>query len=202
MLKNIKRTIRIAKLRRIAARQWQELARKNTIKLELGSGKKHGANGWTCVDMYGADINYDLRRGLPLNDASVDVIYTSHFLEHIDYKNLLLFIDECRRVLKPGGLFSVCVPDIRPYIDAYINQQHFRPIDTLYQPAVVSTNSFLDQVNYVAYMDGQHRFMFDEQTLVNLLIKCHFNQVSLRQFDATIDMASRDEGSIYAQAFK
>lgn len=133
-LRKIKRFIRIAKLRRIARRQWRELELSKKIKLELGSGPKLGMNGWTTIDLYGADINYDLRRGIPLPDYSVDSIYSSHLLEHMQYKDLLNFLQECRRVLKQGGIFSVCVPDIRQYIEAYLNKTYFRDPTTCYQP--------------------------------------------------------------------
>lgn len=201
-LQKVKRLFRITKLRRIAKRQWRELELMEQIKLELGSGRKLGINGWTTVDLYGADINYDLRRGIPLPDCSVDSIYSSHLLEHMQYKDLLSFLQECRRVLKPDGIFSVCVPDISQYIEAYLNKTYFRDPTTFYQPAAVDTGSFIDQVNYVAYMGGEHMYMFDKENLVNTLVRSGFQNVSLRGFDADIDSSERDEGSIYAIAYK
>lgn len=201
-LQKVRRFFRIAKLRRIAKRHWRELEKKEQIKLEVGSGRKLGKNGWTTVDFYGADINYDLRRGIPLPDSSVDSIYSSHLLEHMQYKDLLSFLQECRRVLKRDGIFSVCVPDIRQYIEAYVNKTYFRDPTTFYQPAAVDTGSFIDQVNYVAYMGGEHMYMFDKENLVNILINSGFQNVSLRGFDSEIDSSERDEGSIYAIAYK
>ena len=202
LYKRFLRFLRIKKLRKIADEQWRKLAQQPHIKLELGSGPKQGKDGWITVDMYGADINYDLKRGIPLADNSVDAIYSSHFLEHIAYQDLLLFLSECKRVMKPGGYFSVCVPDIRQYIDAYINKTYFRDVSSFYQPAAVSTNSYLDQVNYVAYMGGQHKYMFDQENLVNILTKVGFNNASIRDYDNTIDLSDRQEGSIYAIAYK
>lgn len=201
-LQKVRRFFRIAKLRRIAKRHWRELGKKEQIKLEVGAGRKLGKNGWTTVDLYGADINYDLRRGIPLPDSSVDSIYSSHLLEHMQYKDLLSFLQECRRVLKHDGIFSVCVPDIRPYIEAYLNKTYFRNPNTFYQPATVDTGSFIDQVNYVAYMGGEHMYMFDQENLVNILARSGFRSASLRDFDVQIDSIERKEGSIYAIAYK
>jgi len=201
-LQKVRRFFRIAKLRRIAKRHWLELGKKEQIKLELGSGRKLGKNGWTTVDLFGADINYDLRRGIPLPDSSVDSIYSSHLLEHMQYKDLLSFLQECRRVLKQDGIFSVCVPDIRPYIEAYLNKTYFRNPNTFYEPATVDTGSFIDQVNYVAYMGGEHMYMFDQENLVNILARSGFRSASLRKFDLQIDTIERKEGSIYAIAYK
>jgi predicted SAM-dependent methyltransferase len=182
--------------------QWKRLAKQDVIKLELGSGAKKGTNGFTTVDIYGADIHRDLRLGIPLKNDTVSAIYTSHMLEHIPYQQLIPFLKECLRVLKAGGYISVCVPNSRNYIQAYIEKRNFRSFDSFHQPAVVDTESFLDQVNYIAYMAGEHCYMFDEENLVNTLRKAGFNTVALRTFDDAIDLKDRDFESIYAIAEK
>lgn len=182
--------------------QWKNLAKKDVIKLELGSGSKKGVNGFTTVDINGADIYRDLRNGIPLDNNTVSVIYTSHMLEHIPYSKLIPFLKECMRVLKAGGHISICVPNARNYIQAYIEKRHFRNTDDFYKPAVIDTGSFIDQVNYMAYMAGEHCYMFDEENLVNTLRKVGFTSVSLRSFDKSIDLKDRDFESIYATATK
>ena len=182
--------------------QWKNLAKKDVIKLELGSGSKKGVNGFTTVDIYGADIYRDLRNGIPLQNNTVTAIYTSHMLEHIPYSKLIPFLKECMRVLKTGGHISICVPNARNYIQAYIEKRHFKNTDGFYKPAIVDTGSFIDQVNYIAYMAGEHCNMFDEENLVNTLRKVGFTSVSLRSFDKSIDLKDRDFESIYAIAIK
>jgi predicted SAM-dependent methyltransferase len=182
--------------------KWSEIKSSECVWLELGSGAKKGTHGWITVDIYGADISWDLRKGIPLPNNCVDRIYTSHMLEHIPYKNLVSFIHECFRVLKVGGELSVCVPNAGLYIQAYVNSRQFRSSQDGYKPALVNTGSFLDQVNYIAYMDGQHHYMFDEENLINTLKKSPFSLVKLRQFDPGIDLESRDSESIYASAVK
>ena len=81
-----------------------------------------------------ADISWDLRRGIPLSNESVMKIYSSHLLEHIPYEQLLKFLQDCHRVLKAEGVFLVCVPNFRIYIDAYKKGQMFRSRDTWWQP--------------------------------------------------------------------
>jgi len=182
--------------------KWRALKKNDRICLELGSGAKKGSNGWTTVDICGADIPHDLRKGIPLPDNSVDRIYTSHMLEHIPYKELLVFINECFRVLKQGGELSVCVPNAGYYIKAYMNRERFLPVGKGYYPALVDTGSFIDQVNYIAYMDDLHKYMFDEENLVNTLKMAPFSEVRLRGFDESLDLESRDFESIYASAIK
>lgn len=196
------RSIRLLVLKITSAYQWRVLATKKTIKLELGSGAKKGVNGFTTVDIYGADIHRDLKLGIPLKDNTVSVIYTSHMLEHISYSQLIPFLKECLRVLKAGGQISVCVPNARNYIQAYIEKRHFRDSSSFYEPAVIDTGSYIDQVNYIAYMADKHCYMFDEENLINTLRKAGFKSVELRSFDEAVDLNIRDVESIYATAIK
>jgi ubiquinone/menaquinone biosynthesis C-methylase UbiE len=81
------------------------------IAIELGCGpsKKKGYLGVDKLAIPGVDFIADLESGLGfLPDNSVDEIYTSNFLEHID--NFELFMKECHRVIKPGGEIRIIVP--------------------------------------------------------------------------------------------
>ncbi len=95
------------------------LKRKGKIFLEVGAGDKKGINGWVTIDMTrNCDIYRDLTKGIPFPDESISGIYSSHFLEHLSYNEGQKFLDECLRVLMPGGHFSICVPNARIYIEA------------------------------------------------------------------------------------
>jgi predicted SAM-dependent methyltransferase len=65
---------------------------------------------------------HDLRKGIPYPDAAFDVVYHSHVLEHFPKQDAPRFLRECYRVLKPGGVIRVAVPDLesiaRLYLDA------------------------------------------------------------------------------------
>jgi ubiquinone/menaquinone biosynthesis C-methylase UbiE len=62
----------------------------------------------------------DLRKGIPAPTESADAVYHSHVLEHIDRDAVPRFLDEIRRVLKPGGLHRVVVPDLEHYVHEYL----------------------------------------------------------------------------------
>lgn len=183
-------------------KKWKELSNHQYISLELGSGPKKGINGWTTVDLCGSDINHDLRKGIPLPDGRVDRIYSSHMFEHIPYNELLKFINECHRVLKVGGVLSVCVPNSELYIQAYVKKENSPILAQGYEPARVDTGSYLDLVNYIAYMGGEHKYLFDNENLVNTLKKGGFNNANTRAFDPNIDLEIRRPISIYAEAYK
>ena len=182
--------------------KWNALKNQSEIKLDLGSGSKKGANGWTTIDIGDADIKWDLKLGIPLKDESVNRIYSSHLLEHISYNNLIPFLKECKRVLLWGGEFSVCVPNSRLFIEAYKEDKLFQNRTEWWQPGMIDTGSNIDQINYIAYMRNEHKYMFDEQNLINTLKKAGFLNVSLREFDDSLDLIERDRESIYAKAIK
>lgn len=62
----------------------------------------------------------DLSRGIPCESDTVDAVYHSHFLEHLDRDVAPLFLDEVLRVLKPGGVHRIVVPDLEHAARAYI----------------------------------------------------------------------------------
>ena len=59
----------------------------------------------------GMDMQIDLR-DIALEDASCDLVYASHVLEHIDQDRAALA--EIRRILAPGGLAVLPVPLVGP----------------------------------------------------------------------------------------
>ena len=182
--------------------KWKSLINKDDIKLELGSGPRKGLNGWTTVDLNGTDIIWDLRKSFPLPNDCITKIYSSHLLEHIPYQQLIPFLKECLRVLKPNGEFSVCVPNARLVIDGYITGKLTEERETWWQPAVVDTGSKIDELNYLAYLGGQHKYMLDKENLLNTLFISGFKSANLRKFDEELDMLERDYQSIYAVAKK
>ena len=81
------------------------------IALDFGCGpaKKQGYLGVDKLPLPGVDVVANLENGLGfLPDNSVDEIYSSNFVEHID--NLELFMKECHRVVKHGGTIHIYVP--------------------------------------------------------------------------------------------
>ena len=61
----------------------------------------------------------DLRRGLPFAVASVDCIAAIHVLQDLEWVCIAPALDELVRVLKPGGVLRLAVPDLDRAIDAY-----------------------------------------------------------------------------------
>lgn len=188
--------------RLISPVRWRKLQKSEDIKLNLGSRVKDLKNGFTTVDLHGGDIYRNLMKGIPLKDNSVSKIYSSHLLEHFAFEELMYLLGECYRVLKVNGSLSVCVPNAGRYLSAYNQGEYFLSTECYYQGGFNNTQSLIDQVNYIAYLGGQHKYMFDETNLVNVLRITGFSNPVIRKFDLEVDLKARDHESIYAIAFK
>ncbi len=90
--------------------------------LNVGCGRCYH-NAWTNIDLVAATPEvraYDLRRGLPYQDDSFDGVYHSHVLEHLTPDAAKSMLRECARVLKPGGVLRVVVPDLEGIAHEYL----------------------------------------------------------------------------------
>jgi predicted SAM-dependent methyltransferase len=65
-------------------------------------------------------VVHDLRKGIPAEPNSVDAVYHSHTLEHIDRDAVPSFMAEVLRVLKIGGIHRIVVPDLEQLARAYL----------------------------------------------------------------------------------
>lgn len=98
------------------------------MKLNLGCGR-HKLQGMINIDKSSKcspDLLWDLECGLPasIGENSVDEIHTSHFLEHVE--NLIPLMNNCFKVLKPGGEFHIIVPSGHSLVWAMRDPTHKR----------------------------------------------------------------------------
>lgn len=189
-------------------------------RINLGSGPVKGENGWTNVDQLdGADLKIDIANGLPFAKDSIDSIYTSHFLEHLDYSTLCRVLHYCYEVLAPGSALSVCVPDASRFIKAYVDND-YRTVNAdgigslrvpsflvaagegIYTKALVNTGSAIDWLNYIAYSNSEHKYMFDPENLLSHIKMAGFKRVAHRDYDPELDKTYGRNASIYAIGWK
>jgi predicted SAM-dependent methyltransferase len=176
----------------------------HSVKLELGSGRRTGRTDWLFSDWGGhGDFNFDFTKPIPIPDDSVDYLYSSHVLEHFSYPSPMLnFLGECRRILKPGGAFSVAVPDARIFINAYMHPDEFDREKFCSWDVGLSYRCNIDYVNFIAYLGGDHKHLFDDKNLVSVLEEVGFRGARIREFEPDLDLVDRKHESIYAVATK
>ena len=116
--------------------------------LDLACGYGEFINNIRAAHKIGIDLNPDSRKHLaadvkliatpatdlsPVADNSIDVVFTSNFLEHLaDKKQLDRVFHEVRRILKPGGTFIMLGPNIRyAYKEYWDFYDHYLPLSHL-----------------------------------------------------------------------
>ena len=172
-------------------------------RLEIGPGGVKTKEGFITSDLsFRTDFPYDLRLGLPFPDESLDLIYSEHVLEHFRYPDLVALLRDCYRTLKPNGVFSLAVPNARIYLEAYSHPETFDARTYCTYDTGLSLRTPIDYVNYMSYMGGEHRHMFDEESILALLGQIGLREVRLRPFDPALDQPERRYESLYAQGVK
>src|SRR4051812_42470040 len=90
-------------------------------RLNWGCGTKPAA-GWLNADvraLEGVDLSGDIRAGLPLPADLLDCVVSTHALQALPYLDVVPALRELRRVLRPGGVLRLGLPDLDRAIDAY-----------------------------------------------------------------------------------
>jgi hypothetical protein len=84
-----------------------------TLKIDLGCGKNKQKDyiGVDRIQFEGVDVVLDIgKEKWPWEDNSVDHVYCSHFVEHLDADERVHFVNELYRVLKVGSAATIIVP--------------------------------------------------------------------------------------------
>ena len=64
-------------------------------------------------------MQLDIQDGLPFGNGEVDMVYCSHFLDHLNYEEGLAFLKEVWRVLKSDGIVWIAIEDLDELIATY-----------------------------------------------------------------------------------
>lgn len=175
-------------------------------RLNWGCGT-HPQPGWINSDIKecpGIDISCDIRQGIPLDDGSLDYIVSIHALPMISYPDLVPVLEELRRLLKPGGVLRLALPDARRGIRALLDgdRDHFLVPD--------------DEVRslggkFVVHMlwYGYSVTMFTDDFIEELLEKAGFSRVTHCRFSQTasrwpeiVELDNREHESLFVEAVK
>jgi predicted SAM-dependent methyltransferase len=159
------------------------------------------------------DVCWDISTGLPFPISSMQGIFSEHCLEHFSLMDATRILMECKRILKPGGIIRIVVPDAEKYLKTYCRQTDGDPTARFpyqEQEHFHGMCSPILNVNRVFYQDRDslsgHRFMYDFHVLGELLRHCGFTSVSRRRTGEgtdpvlLIDAPTRAAESLYVEA--
>jgi len=94
------------------------------VKLHIGS--KIRTEGWKTLDIAaGPDVDYvgDCKSLPQFSNDSIETLYASHVLEHVPYRETVRVLKEWLRVLIPGGMAMIAVPDLETLSRLYLHPE-------------------------------------------------------------------------------
>ncbi len=175
-------------------------------RLNWGCGS-HVRPGWINTDVKDTpdvDLVADIREGLPLDPDSVDYAVSVHALPELRYEEVVPALRELRRVLKPGGVLRLVLPDLRKAIEAYIrgDARYFRLVE---DDASTLGGRFVTQILWYGYS----RTLFTSDFVAELMSAAGFVDLALcmphqtaSRFDEIVELDNREEESLYMEGSK
>lgn len=156
----------------------------------------------------GSNIRWaDATKHIPEQDGSVEVLYSSHMLEHLDKDKAVSFLKEARRVLKPDGIIRLAVPDLNFHINNYLTDKN---ADNFIESTILTNESpktIIEKLKYVIIGDRHHKWMYDGQSLCRLLISAGFKNPTIMEPGSTminnskaLNLKERFPESVYVEA--
>lgn len=176
-------------------------------RLEIGPGPMR-LSGFETLDIVdGPNIDYvcDATEPLPFPDATFELVYASHILEHVPWYQSEGVLNEWTRIIVPGGRLELWVPDglkiCQALVEAELNDNDYTARDGWYR-----WNEERDPCKWAAgriftYGDGQgnvdspnwHRALFTPRYLRALLERCGLRDIRLLEHK---DVRGYDHGWI------
>lgn len=144
---------------------------------------------------------------LPFATGSVDVVYSSHMLEHLDREEARGFLREARRVLKPGGIIRLAVPDLRGQVQGYLESNDADAFIAGTHLTQERPRTLAKRLRILFVGTRHHQWMYDGASLSRLLISEGFENASVVPAGASripdpgnLDLSERKDESVYVEA--
>jgi SAM-dependent methyltransferase len=179
------------------------------LQLHIGSGP-YILDGWINLDIFPAQLSTNVLWGLPFTNGQCRYVFLSHLLEHLFYPtDVMGLLKEIHRVLEPGGIVRIVVPDIEQCLRAYQeNNAAFFEQRVEHWGAGDGNATRLEHfLSYAgagpdpAWLFEAHKFGYDFETLERALQRAGFKTIHRSQFMGSEHEALRvDEHSQVASA--
>lgn len=188
--------------------EWQVKGKLNDRKyLDVGCGF-NASPKFVNLDyewLPNVDVVWDIvKKKYPFPDNRFEGIYTEHCLEHIPFEACEENIREFYRMLKPGGILRIIVPDGELYVDIYNRKKQGEDVKMPFEENYISP---MHRINGIFRNHG-HLFIYDFETFRVLLTRNGFKNVRKMSFGQSAnpellnDTPERAIESLYVEAEK
>ena len=143
---------------------------------ELHSILKPGTPERTNLDKEQNYVDHKLPEIMPFKEGTFDGCLISHVIEHFDCQDAVRILEDCRRILKIGGLLLVSVPDAEYFLSVYDQDTPEKAVELFGEPICPDEpwhKSFFDY----ALFYKQHKQVLTEGSTSCLMIKAGFGNV-------------------------
>ena len=149
-------------------------------------------------------------RALPLRAESVDVVYSSHMLEHLDRDEATRFLREAYRVLRHQGVIRLVVPDLQLQVETYLRERDADAFLGWLQLAHPVPRTLKARLRALFGGDhSHHRWMYDAESLTRLLLVSGFRNPTIQPPGSTIiknpeplNLREREQWSLFIEAIR
>ena len=184
----------------------RHLRRTSNIKLHWACGTRILPD-WINLDGWrkrGVDYIMDLRCTLPFADNSVDYVFMEHALEHFNLSDGASILRDLHRVMAPGGMIRIIVPDLERYCSAYSASDR-----SWFALAGPKFTTLAEGLNCV-FFNHFHRFMYDFESLSWMLKEAGFHNIvktshlasEHKELHQDMDLPNRKALNLYVEARK
>lgn len=171
----------------------------------LGDGSKRNIAFARTSDVRWADAT----KRIPLPDGSLEVLYASHMIEHLDREEAGRFLKEVYRVLAPDGIIRIAVPDLRLLVDQYITDGDADLFVERTRLARRRPKTIRAKLRLVLVGEREHLWMYDGASMLALLSRHGFKEPRILEAGSTtipnpgeLDLSERADESVYVEARK
>ncbi len=151
------------------------------------------------------DICWDIvKKPYPIPTGHLEGIYSEHCLEHIPLPAFEANIKEFYRMLKPGGVVRIVMPDGELYFDLYQQKKAGENVHMPYEENYISPMARINGL----FRNYGHQFIHDFYTVKKILEREGFKNVVRASYRngqdprLLIDMEWRRDESLYVEAVR
>lgn len=170
-------------------------------KIQFGAGSSVGREAakthlpdFIDTDLLG-ELPVDITKKLPLDNDSVQLIFSCHLIEHIYEYEMVLFLNECFRCLGTSGILITATPDLEKIcLDLYSKsiekkQRHFTRHNSSLLGKKPTPARILNHIMHISY---GHKFLLDFETFYDLSTSVGFQKVYRSGVDSISDQSIKE----------